>query len=255
MSRKPWSREETLVAFNVYCRLPFGRLHARNPEIIRVATALGRTPSALAMKCCNLAAFDSTLQARGISGLTKASQLDAQIWSEFEADPESLAFTAEQAIARIMHRRMRMAKVVEWDDVRGLDRVTTTKVRVNQQFFRSIILAGYRCKCAICELPFESLLVASHIIPWSIDKSHRMNPKNGICLCTLHDKAFDRGLLPIRTNYTIFFHDQLVTAAELPIVREAFLRFADRTINLPERWHPDPELLQRHHSLFGAINN
>ena len=48
MPRRDWTREETLVALNVYCRTPFGRLHGRNPEIIRIAAALGRTPDALA---------------------------------------------------------------------------------------------------------------------------------------------------------------------------------------------------------------
>jgi len=73
MAGQAWTRAETLVAFNVYCRTPFGRLHARNPEIVEVAKALGRTPDSLAMKCCNLAAFDSALQERGIKGLSKAS--------------------------------------------------------------------------------------------------------------------------------------------------------------------------------------
>lgn len=31
-----WSREELLVAFNIYCQTPFGKLHSRNPEIVRV---------------------------------------------------------------------------------------------------------------------------------------------------------------------------------------------------------------------------
>jgi hypothetical protein len=69
MTRKSWSRDEILVAFNVYCRTPFGRLHARNPEIADLATRMGRTPAALAMKCCNLAGFDAAQRERGIVGL------------------------------------------------------------------------------------------------------------------------------------------------------------------------------------------
>jgi putative restriction endonuclease len=249
MSRRAWTREETLVAFNVYCRLPFGRLHARNPEMIRVAQHLGRTPSALAMKCCNLAAFDAALQARGISGLSKGSLLDAQIWREFEADPETISFEAEQAYALTMHRELRMSREVSWEDVQGLDKAALTKVRVNQRFFRSIVLTGYNCQCAVCRLPFRYLLVASHIVPWSINKSQRMNPRNGICLCTLHDKAFDRGLLKIGTDYTVSLDEEIAQAANVPIVRDAFVRFAGKPITLPERWHPDPALLERHASL------
>ena len=32
MAGKLWTRDETLVAFNLYCRTPFGRLHAGDPE-------------------------------------------------------------------------------------------------------------------------------------------------------------------------------------------------------------------------------
>ena len=245
MARQSWSRDETLVALNIYCRTPFGRLHGRNPEIIEVATALGRTPNALAMKCCNLAAFDPAQQARGIRGLSKASILDQQIWAEFTANPEDLAFEAEVAFARLTNRQVRVAEDVQWEDVRGIDRETLTKVRVNQQFFRSMILAGYRGRCAICELPIAALLVASHIVPWSIDKTLRMNPKNGICFCTLHDRAFDRGLIAIANDYTISVHERIANQPVTRTVDDYFLRFAGRSIILPDRWHPDPVLLQR----------
>ena len=246
MPRRGWSREETLVALNLYCRTPFGRLHARNPEIVEVAIALGRTPSALAMKCCNLAAFDETLQNRGISGLTKGSQLDAQIWHEFESDPESVSFESENTYARLLRREVRAEVAVEWQDVQGLDRTAVTRVRVNQHFFRSLILASYRARCAICELPLRPLLVASHIVPWSIDRSLRMNPHNGICLCTLHDAAYDKGLLSISGDYKISVAPEVQEHTSIPCIAANFVRFQGGNLILPDRWLPDPQLLARH---------
>ncbi|MBI2478366.1 MAG: HNH endonuclease [Planctomycetia bacterium] len=246
MPRRNWSREETLVAFNVYCRTPFGKLHARNPEIIEVATAIGRTPGAVAMKCCNLASLDSALQARGISGLSKASGQDAEVWNEFELDPESIAFEAEQAFSNAMRQELRSTDVVEWEDVRGLDKAVVTKVRVNQHFFRSVVLAGYQSRCAVCALPFPSLLVAAHIVPWSVDKSLRMNPRNGICLCSLHERSFDKGLLLINRDYTIALHAEVSSKSDIESVAANFSRFLGRKLTLPDRWHPDPELLERH---------
>lgn len=242
MPRRDWTREETLVALNVYCRTPFGRLHGRNPEIIQIAAALGRTPDALAMKCCNLAAFDTALAQRGLS---KGSRLDEQIWNEFMAVPERVAFEAELAQANITHQEPRTEETVQWEDVAGLDRTALTKVRVNQHFFRSLILASYRAACAICELPFRPLLVASHIVPWSRDPSLRMNPHNGICLCVLHDRAYDTGLLQITPDYTIAFAPEIEVHANLPAIAAAFLAFSGRPIKLPDRWLPDRELLLR----------
>ena len=45
MARKRWTREELLIALNLYCRIPFGKINHGNPEIVEVAKAIGRTPS------------------------------------------------------------------------------------------------------------------------------------------------------------------------------------------------------------------
>lgn len=254
MPRKDWTRTETLVAFNLYCRTPFGRLHGKNPEIIEVAAALGRTANALAMKCCNLAAFDEALKQRGIKGLSKASKTDAEVWHDFQQNPEEVAFDSEQAFAKLMKQPVRAEPDVRWEDVQGLDRQAVTKVRVNQQFFRSLILAGYRNRCAVCELPLPQLLVASHIIPWSIDPSLRMNPQNGICLCALHDRAFDKGLLRIAPDYLIAIHHSVLEVGEVPSVTSFLTSFAGRRLSLPDRWLPDPLLLERYGVLDGAYH-
>jgi hypothetical protein len=128
MAGQAWTRVETLVAFNVYCRTLFGRLYKGNAEIIEVAKALGRTPDSLAMKCCNLASFDSALKDRGIKGLSKASRLDAEVWKDFTAHPEEVAFESEQAYANLMQRELRAEREVRWEDVQGLDKSVVTKV-------------------------------------------------------------------------------------------------------------------------------
>jgi putative restriction endonuclease len=243
MPRINWTRSETLVAFNIYCRTPFGRLHKTNPEIIAVATKLGRTPSALAMKCCNLASLDRAQQQRGISGLTKTSRLDAEVWHAFLAHPEEISYEAEQAFAELLQQPIRLDPEVRWDDVAGLDREAITKVRVNQRFFRSLILASYSNRCAICELPLPPLLVASHIVPWSVDRSLRMNPHNGTCLCALHDRAFDAGILEIAPSYEISI--QLEVEDLSASIDNFLLKYSGRTIRLPDRWAPDPKLLRQ----------
>lgn len=56
--RRGWGRDELLVAFNLYCRLAFGQLRSGNPEVVKLAEALGRSPSSVSMKLCNFASFD-----------------------------------------------------------------------------------------------------------------------------------------------------------------------------------------------------
>ena len=47
------------------------------------------------------------------------------------------------------------------------------------------------------------MLVAGHIVPWAADAQNRLNPRNGIAINALHDKAFENGLLTITPDYTI----------------------------------------------------
>ncbi len=74
-----WTREELILAINLYCKLPFGRLHRNNPEIIHLAKLIGRTNSSVAYKLVNFASLDPSLQARGIKGAPNASNLDKEI--------------------------------------------------------------------------------------------------------------------------------------------------------------------------------
>jgi len=60
-TRTGWTRLQLLVAFNLYCQMPFGKLHSRNPEIIKYAGLIGRTSSALAMKLSNIASLDPAI--------------------------------------------------------------------------------------------------------------------------------------------------------------------------------------------------
>jgi hypothetical protein len=52
--QKLWTKEELILAVNLYCKLPFGRLHHRNPEIIDLASLIGRTPEFFGSQTCQL---------------------------------------------------------------------------------------------------------------------------------------------------------------------------------------------------------
>lgn len=72
----PWSREETIVAFNVYCKIPFKDSRKSHPIIIKYAQILGRTPSALNMKIGNIGRLDPDLRNKGITGLVHGATLE-----------------------------------------------------------------------------------------------------------------------------------------------------------------------------------
>ena len=61
---KRWTRDELLVALNLYHKLTFGQLHARHPAIMVLAEKLERGANSMAMKLCNHAPGQKNL--RGI---------------------------------------------------------------------------------------------------------------------------------------------------------------------------------------------
>jgi putative restriction endonuclease len=71
--RKAWTRDELLIAINLYCKTPFGRIHVRNPEIIELAKLLGRTPGSVSYKLANFANIDPTLERKGASHVSRYS--------------------------------------------------------------------------------------------------------------------------------------------------------------------------------------
>lgn len=77
--RKNWTRQQLLVAFSLYCQMPFGKMHSRNPDIIKYAEYIGRTPSALAMKLTNIASLDPAITSTGRKGLKGASEADRKM--------------------------------------------------------------------------------------------------------------------------------------------------------------------------------
>ena len=68
VARRNWTREETILAMDLYTRVPFSKIGKNNQEIINLASIINRTPDAVAYKMSNLAHYDPELQARNVSG-------------------------------------------------------------------------------------------------------------------------------------------------------------------------------------------
>ena len=237
--RRPWSRTELLVALGLYLRLPFGQLHRGNPEIVYHAALLKRTPSALAMKLTNLASLDDSLER---SGLRNASIADRKMWAQLQTDWSATA----EAIAEA--NRAIGANALD-DDSRqhaaGEDLIAETKVRRGQALFRATVLSAYQNRCCIIGLADARLLNASHIVPWHDDPGNRLNPRNGLCLSTLHDRAFDRGLITFDADLRLLLSPEL-DRSRSHFVSQAFSTYAGQQIELPEKFAPDPTALAYH---------
>jgi len=249
MSSNNWTREQTIIAFNLYCKIPFSKAVQGNPQVIEIANLINRTPSAVAMKLGNFGRLDPDLRARGIGGLKNGSKLEEVIWNEFHHDWEQLAYESERLLSEFKEQPIEMsAEIEEYIFPLGTERDAFVRNRVNQAFFRKLVLSSYDQTCCITGLHIPELLIASHIKPWKDDTQNRLNPKNGLCLNALHDKAFDRGLLTITPDYRIHISNQLKCTDE--IMNAYFQKYHQQVISLPQRYHPDKEFLQYHNDVI-----
>jgi hypothetical protein len=114
--------------------------------------------------------------------------------------------------------------------------------------FANQVKENYNYQCAVCGIAETEFLVAGHISTWAEDKDNRLNPSNGICLCSLHDKAFEHGYIAVDKNYNIIINEKLKKDS---VLYSELLKYDKKQIRLPIKGKPDIELLNKHQLKHG----
>ena len=93
--------------------------------------------------------------------------------------------------------------VSETDPEKRTEIETLIKARQGQGSFRQKLLKLYPI-CPLTDLDVQSLLIASHIKPWSVcNNNERLDPFNGLMLAPNIDALFDKGLITFDADGTI----------------------------------------------------
>ena len=262
---KKWSWEETVLAFNLYSKTQLSKITPKNPEVLALAELLGRKPGSVAKKMLNIGSQDPEQIKRGVKLLSHINKYDREIWERFGSDSESVVNLAVDYLAEL--KSTSIEEVVS-EDVKNLegfcedieleifpygeDRECATHARVGQYYFRMSVLSSYDYKCCVTGLTEPQLLVASHIKPWSQSnpKTERTNPKNGLCLNSLHDRAFDRGFITINDKYEIVVSNKLKETQMDEETRNWLMSYDHRQIVLPNKFLPAKEYIQYHNDVI-----
>ena len=200
------------------------------------------------MKLVNIASLDPAITTTGLKGLKNASSNDHAMWEEMQSDWEYFAVESHNAMREVEQAEYPIDPSVQHASTEipsGEDRSIQATVRIGQAFFRSTVLSAYNERCCITGLAIPRLLVASHIVPWRIDKANRVNPRNGLLLSALHDKAFDSGLITINDDLTVRVSPRHGTNNN-GFYSTAIAMYDGRSIHHPERFSPDREFLSYH---------
>lgn len=257
MEKRNWSREEFILVMNLYAKIPYGQFHANNIEVKKLAILLDRTPGAVAYKLVHFSGLDPYHKKRGIKGLANPGNNAIAIYNEFTKNWDEMLYNSELLLAQYHNKSIEETALdkIEYSSLKnellqekkGISVEQIVKVRVNQALFRKVILGNYYNSCAICKLNIPNLLVASHILKWSTHEEHRLNPKNGICLCNIHDRAFELGYIGIKENFKISISQELSHIKEEETKISIFQRHENQTINLPDKYFPDVDFLSAHY--------
>lgn len=136
--------------------------------------------------------------------------------------------------------------LVDFASREGKDRICSAKARVNQGFFRELILDEYRTQCCISGLNVPEVLRASHIVGWAEDEANRLNPTNGLCLSATYDAAFDRHLISFDEDCRLIFSPVLAEFCGNQAFQTQFKAFEGQPLAMPKRFRPDQTFLEKH---------
>ena len=167
------------------------------------------------------------------------------------AQYEQEVVVADGIVAQERNPRTISTKLIAHFEItkEGEDKISLTKQRKGQDYFRRMILANYGGRCALTGIDIPQLLLASHIIPWA-DKSHkkdRLNPCNGICLSALYDKAFDQGLITISPDdYCVVLSSVLRENETKEYFDKHFGIIIGKKLMMPTQYLPNRDFLAYH---------
>ncbi len=140
---------------------------------------------------------------------------------------------------------------VENENYAVSDADATTKTRGSaQRVFAKNVKENYEFSCAVTGISTKEFLIASHIVPWHLDQSIRLDPSNGICLSPLFDRAFEEGYVIIEDDLSIRLDRPKI--GDDDALLNYLKHFEGSKLRLPKKKPPNPEYLKRRRAIIAA---
>ena len=114
-----------------------------------------------------------------------------------------------------------------------------TKRRLHQVVFRGQVLVAYATSCAVCLLHEPTLLKASHILGDADGGEPAVT--NGLSLCTIHHRAYDRNLLGISVDARVHITPRLLFDKDGPMLLHGLQEMHGAALTLPRKANNRPD--------------
>ena len=132
--------------------------------------------------------------------------------------------------------------------------VVSTRQAIRDRGFRNRVLQAYKYSCAMCGIQL-SLIEGAHILPVEHPESTD-GTDNGVALCALHHRAFDRALVTFDSRFRIRVNQKKIENLETQDLADGLASFTTAlrtTLALPADKHdrPDRRFIRKANSIRG----
>lgn len=138
---------------------------------------------------------------------------------------------------------------VATEQVRTGEVIREFKARLGQREFSDNIRANYEHKCCFPDCPVveEHFLRGAHIARWADVPELRGQTSNGLCLCLMHDKAFEDGYFTLTQDYRVAVNNRNEIVRSSIWCKTALIPYNGRKIHIPkDAIKPSPQAIERH---------
>lgn len=194
---------------------------------------LGRSESSVKFRFGN---FDNYKKGKG--GFGNGGPHARKIWDEYFDNPIEMAQLAEKIIKNGVvgcqsNSDSELAVIAGSVDIEeGAYREYVTKYRVNQDKLREATLLYSHDSCCITGINDRSILIASHIKPWSVCTPAEMTDvHNAFCMNIFHDKLFDKYRMTVNESMEIIYDSKLVECIPDKLYRSMIEEYTEVKVN------------------------
>ncbi len=130
--------------------------------------------------------------------------------------------------------------------------IRLVRSRVDQKSFSDRVWASYGSQCSFpgCDVAEDRFLVGAHIARWVDVPELRGRLWNGLCLCLMHDRAFERGFFTLAGDFRVAVNSHSARVADSRWCQQHLLPYDGRSIR-PSQIPPDERALRHHWSRIG----
>ena len=173
----PWTREELILALDLYMRLGRTAPGAQHPEVLKLSDTLNRlavdvpaakkldrfrNPNGVAMKLANFQSHDPSYPGRG---LRRGNRLELDVWKHFASDEKHLRAVAGAITSEAAKHSKQEAVVESWEEEEFIEGRTLARLHLKRERRpklverkkRLVLQSTGALKCEACDFDFATV--------------------------------------------------------------------------------------------------